>query len=296
MRRASPPAWLTGAVVTEPVRIACCQYAPDVEVPTGNADRAQQAIADAADHGAEIIVLPELASSGYVFESAAEARAAATPADGALLAAWAAQAARADTRPVVVGGFCELARDGRVHNSCALVDGSGIRAVYRKVHLWDRETRWFCPGDSPPPVVATEHRRVGLAVCYDLEFPELTRALALAGAEVIAIPTNWPLDPSRPDGRPVPALLAAGIAYWNKVFVAVCDRCGEERGQTFEGSSVIAGPDGSLPAGGASSEAASLLVAECDLARARVKRTGQCNDAFADRRPDVYGTLTADAG
>src|SRR5438552_4019122 len=123
------------------VRIACCQFAPDVESPEASAAVARQSVAAAVAEGAQIVVLPELCTSGYVFREADEVRAAANPADGELLQGWAAEAARGDA--LVVGGFCELASDGRVFNSSALVDGDGVIAVYRKVHLWGEEQRWF---------------------------------------------------------------------------------------------------------------------------------------------------------
>ena len=259
---------------------------PEVERPERNSERAREAIAAAVADGAQIVVLPELVNSGYVFESADEARAAAEPRDGALLETWAAEAARGDA--LVIGGFCELAADGCVYNSSALVDGDGVVAVYRKLHLWDAEARWFSPGEEPAPVIDTRHGKLGLAVCYDIEFPELTRGLALAGAELIVLPANWPYDPDPVDGRPVLHSLAAVTAYFNKVFVAVCDRCGTERGVEFQGGSVIADPAGSLRAGPVSDRGALTISAECDLNTARDKRTSQRNDAFADRRPDQY--------
>ncbi|HTP21274.1 MAG TPA: nitrilase-related carbon-nitrogen hydrolase [Solirubrobacteraceae bacterium] len=273
------------------VRVASCQIAPSVERPERNAELALNTIAGAIDAGAQIVVLPELVNSGYVFTSVDEAQAAAVPADGELLAGWAREAARGDA--VVVGGFCELAPDGRVHNSSALVDGGGVRAVYRKLHLWDDEPRWFAPGDQPAPVVETRHGRIGLAVCYDLEFPELTRGLALAGAELIALPANWPLDPAPPGGRPILHSLAATTAYLSKVYVAVCDRCGAERGLEFEGGSVIADPDGGLRAGPVPDHGERTLLADCDLAGAREKSSGERNDAFADRRPEYYASALA---
>lgn len=267
------------------VRIACCQLAPDVERPARNPELARRAISTAIETGAQIVVLPELCNSGYVFNSRDEARAAATPRDGELLQTWAAEAAQSDA--VVIGGFAELAPDGTLYNSAALVDGSGAVAVYRKLHLWDQESRWFAPGEDPAPVVETRHGRIGLAVCYDIEFPELTRGLALAGAELIALPANWPHD-EPPDGRPILHSLATITAYHNKVFVAVCDRCGTERGVEFEGGSVIADPRGALRAGPIANRSHGTLLADCDLATARDKRTSQNNDAFADRRAEHY--------
>jgi 5-aminopentanamidase len=269
-----------------PVRIACCQIAPDVESPVASAALARASIAGAIDEGADIVLLPELCTSGYVFRSLDEARAAATPADGALLNGWADEAARGDA--LVVGGFCELAPDGRLFNSSALVDRNGVLAVYRKMHLWAEERFWFTAGEAPAPVVSTRHGSIGLAVCYDLEFPELTRGLALQGAQLIALPTNWPRDNAPPDGRPVLHSLAAMTAYWNKLFVAVCDRCGTERGLEFEGGSVIAGPDGAFRAGPVPDRGVRTLVADCELNEAADKRTSEHNDAFADRRPAHY--------
>ena len=228
------------------VRIAACQISPDVEDPAASAVLSRSEIADAIGGGAQIVVLPELANSGYVFRSAEEARAAAVPADGELLGGWAEEAAAGNA--LVIGGFCEHAPDDRVFNSVALVDRSGVLAVYRKLHLWDQERRWFAAGERPAPVVNTRYGRIGLAICYDIEFPELTRGLALQGAELLAIPANWPHDQPI-DGRPVLHSLAAMTAYWSKTFVAVCDRSGTERGCEFEGGSVIAGPDGGLRAG-----------------------------------------------
>lgn len=268
------------------VQVACCQIAPDVEQPSVSFTRAREAVAAAVAGGAQLVVLPELCTSGYVFRSVAEAEAAALPAEA--LAEW------SHDRAVVVGGFCERTPDGRLFNSCALVDGEGVRAVYRKIHLWGDEPRWFSPGSDGAPVVETALGRIGLGVCYDLEFPELTRGLALDGADLIALPTNWPRDPLPPDGRSVVSLLAAGIAYWSKVFVAVCDRYGVERGLEFEGGSVIAGPDGALRAGPVADRGAFTLRAGCDLLAARHKRNGEHNDAFADRRPAFYAAALRD--
>jgi predicted amidohydrolase len=270
------------------VRVACCQLAPDVESPERSAARAASAIADAAGAGAQVIVLPELVNSGYVFASAEEARAAAVPAGGELLAGWAHALAGSDA--VVVGGFCELADDGRVFNSAALVDADGVHRVYRKLHLWGEEPRWFDRGEEPAPVVATRHGRIGLGVCYDIEFPELARGLALDGAELIVLPTNWPREPddARPAGLAILTMLACATAYHSKVFVAICDRCGTERGLGFEGGSVIADRDGMPLAGPPAGRGEEILQAVCELQRARDKRSGEHNDAFADRRPERY--------
>jgi 5-aminopentanamidase len=273
------------------VRVACCQLATDVEHPDQSAARTRRAIAEAIAAGAQIVVVPELSNSGYVFRSQEEARAAAVPADGALLSGWADEAAGGDA--VVVGGFCELGGDGRLYNSSALVDRDGVRAVYRKLHLWDEEKRWFVPGEQPAPVVTTRYGRIGLGICHDIDFPELPRGLALEGADLIAFPVNWPHD-DPPDGRPILHSLAATTAYLSKVYVAVCDRCGTERGAEFEGGSVIAGLDGSLLAGPVPDRGTATLYANCDLSAAQDKRLSDYNDIFADRRADTYAKALVD--
>lgn len=274
------------------VRIACCQLSPDVEHPELNRRLAREAIASAIAGGAQIVVLPELGNSGYVFAGREEVEAAAVARSDDLLRGWSEEASRGDA--VVIGGFCERAPDGALYNSCALVDGTGVSAVYRKLHLWDEEARWFSPGREPAPVVATRYGRIGLAVCYDIEFPELTRGLALGGAELIALRANWPQDTMPPNGRSILHSLAAVTAYFNRVFVAVCDRCGSERGVAFEGGSVITDPDGWLAAGPVANRGPETVSAVCDLARARDKRTGRHNDALADRRPDQYSADLAE--
>ena len=163
--------------------MAACQVSLRVGEVARNRATALEAIFAAAAAGASVIVLPELAPSGYVFESQAEARAAAEPAGGPTVTEWAAAAAGLGV--VIVGGFAELGDDGRLYNSAALVDASGTRAVYRKAHLWDAEKLVFTPGDTAPPVIDTELGRVGVMVCYDLEFPEWTRLAALDGATKI---------------------------------------------------------------------------------------------------------------
>lgn len=269
-------------------RIACCQLAPDVERPAGNPALVRGAIATAIDAGAQIVVLPELCNSGYVFESEAEARAAAVCRDGGLLQEWAEEARRGDA--VVIGGFAELAANGTLYNSVALVNGEGVVTVYRKLHLWGEERRWFAAGEEPAPVVETRYGRIGLGICYDIEFPELTRGLALEGADLIALPANWPHDADPPNGQPILHSLASVTAYLNEVFVAVCDRCGIERRVEFEGGSVIAGPRGAILGGPIESRGAQTISAAVELTAAGDKRTGAHNDAFADRRPERYAS------
>ena len=168
----------------DPIVIAVAQLAIAIGEPDANRKAAAAAVTEAAAAGARLVVLPELCDSGYVFgavaaEAQAEAGALASPADDSdTLRQWHALAA--EHQLVIVGGFCERGADGRLFNSAAVVDASGTRAVYRKAHLWDKEKLVFTPGDAPPPVVDTAIGRVGVMICYDLEFPEWVRLPSLA--------------------------------------------------------------------------------------------------------------------
>ncbi len=129
--------------------VAACQLSLAVGDRDGNAAAAAAAVGSAAAAGAGLVVLPELCDSGYVFTGAAEARALASPVgESPALRHWHELAARHHT--VIVGGFCELGGDGQLYNSAALVDASGVRAVYRKAHLWDAEKLVFTPGAGAP--------------------------------------------------------------------------------------------------------------------------------------------------
>jgi predicted amidohydrolase len=268
------------------VRVACAQVAPTVGDLEGNRRLAREAVREAVEAGARIVVLPELVTSGYVFESEPEARSCAEPAAGPALRGWSEEAAAGDA--VVVGGFCEQGPQGHLYNSAAVVDGSGVLAVYRKIHLWDEEQHFFEPGSEPAPVVETAVGRIGVGVCYDLNFPELARGLALAGADLVALPANFPLHP-RPEGeRPIEVTNAMATAHLNHVFVAVCDRTGPERGVEWVGGSVVCNEYGWLLAGPPPGFGPGLVVADCDFSRAREKAWNERNDVFRDRRPDLY--------
>jgi predicted amidohydrolase len=269
-------------------RIAVQQLAPALGDLDRNRAMALAAIREALEAGAEVVVLPELVTSGYVFTSPAEAAEAAIAPDHELLREWAEEARRADA--VIVGGFCERGDDGRLYNSAAILDATGLRAVYRKLHLWDHEKLLFEPGTAPPPVLDTRVGRLGAMICYDLEFPELTRWAALAGVQLLAVPTNWPLMPRPESERPAEALIAMAAARVNRMAIACADRLGTERGVEWTGGATIVGVDGWVAA---ERRDVGLLVADVDLAEALEKRLTEHADAFGDRRPDIYAALAS---
>lgn len=268
--------------------IAVCQLGLAIGDVEANLAAAGAAVAAAAQRGAGLVVLPELCDTGYVFASADEARRLAAPAaQSPTLRQWQTLADRHSL--VIVGGFCELGGDGKLYNSAAMVDSSGTLAVYRKAHLWDAEKLVFTPGDGEPPVVDLPFGKVATMVCYDLEFPEWVRLPALAGADLIAAPVNWPALVAPPAGeRPTDVVRVQAAACANGVFIAVADRCRAERGVAWVGGAAIVGPDGYPVAGPQPGDHELLLTAECDLAAARDKRISAHNDVMADRRPELY--------
>jgi 5-aminopentanamidase len=269
-------------------RIACQQLAPVIGDLAANRVIALDGIRQAVDGGADVVVLPELITSGYMFESPEEAAAVAIGSGHELLLEWGAEAARADI--VLAGGFCERGDDGRLYNSAAVFDRTGLLAVYRKLHLWDREKLLFTAGSAPPPILETRVGRVAVVICYDLEFPELTRSVALAGTQLLVVPTNWPLVP-RPQGeRPPEALIGMVAARVNRMAVACADRVGPERGQEWTGGTTIVGADGWVAA---ESRAPGLVSADVDLELALDKALTDHAHSFRDRRPELYKAITA---
>lgn len=268
-----------------PVRVVAVQTVPEFGAVSGNVERTTELIREAED--ADLIVLPELANTGYVFESKAEASDLAEPATGPTVDAWERATAHADAW--VVGGFAE--RDGDVlYNSAAVVAPEGLVGVYRKTHLWNREKVWFDPGDELP-VFRTPFGRLGVQICNDLWFPGATGTQVRRGADLIALPTNWvpaASDGERPGGWTVGAHLAVARASSHRVAFACGDRAGTERGVQFMGQSVVVDPDGLAAAGPASPEGTETLTADLDLADARRKTLTEYDHAVADRRPELY--------
>jgi predicted amidohydrolase len=254
-----------------------------------NRARTVAAISAATDRGARIIVLPELVTSGYcldreLLDMAAEEL------DGPTLEAWTKEAARLNV--VIAGGFCEKA-DGKLYNSALLVGPDGLLLHYRKLHLFDREKLIFAPGDVGLGVVETPFGRVGLCVCYDLRFVEVMRALALQGADVIAVPTAWVggFDKVQRDGDGLIGQARGAIvqANLNQVYVACASQCGQANDIRFLGSSLIADPYGHVLSGPLDSVTESTSIASFN--RSIVQEAQNRSDLIrprADRRDDVY--------
>lgn len=278
------------------VRVACIQMEPRVGTKENNVAASTRLIEEAAANSANLLVLPELCNSGYVFESREEAFALAEPIpDGPTVQAW-SRAAKAH-RIYLAAGIAE--RDGDcLYNSAVLIGPDGFLGTFRKVHLWNKENLFFEPGDLGFPVFHTPIGRIGMAICYDGWFPEAYRLNALSGADIVCVPTNWVPIPGQAEGREAMAnILVMAAAHSNSLFIAAADRVGTEREQPFEGQSLIVSYTGWPVAGPASRTREEIIYADVNLQDARRGRNwNEFNQILRDRRTDLYDEmLGADA-
>jgi predicted amidohydrolase len=278
-------------------RIGFYQFNPQFGQVQRNLDQVVRALQDVHD---ALIVLPELAFTGYSFRDRAEvARLAEDPRDSPTVDALVGLCRAQDL--YLVAGFAERCtpRDGgrsdesdgdraiaRYYNSALLLGPEGLLHVYRKLHLFGREKECFDPGDLPLRVHEVRGVRLGLMVCFDWAFPEVARSLALQGADLICHPANLVLTYCQQ------TMIARCIE--NGVYAVTANRYGtEERPHgalTFTGQSQIVAPKGVLLHRSAP-EGDDLHIVEIDVALARDKRLTAQNDILADRRPDFYQEL-----
>lgn len=274
-----------------PIRVACIQMEPRVGQQEANIADSVARIDAAAAQGAKLMVLPELASSGYVFETREEAYSLAEEIPhGPASAAWKDAAHRHGC--YIVAGLAERVGQ-KLFNSSVLIGPDGHIGTFRKMHLWAAENLFFEPGDLGFPVYSTPIGRIGMLICYDGWFPEAYRLCALQGADIVCVPTNWVPIPGQDPGQPAMAnVLAMGAAHVNSVFIAAADRVGTERGQPFLGCSLVCSYTGWPVAGPASRTAPETIVADLNLSEARRKRNwNDFNQILRDRRTDTYDTM-----
>lgn len=248
--------------------------------PEHNFARAGEFVAQAAARGSDFVLLPELWSTAYDLERAAELSA--PLAQGPGEAGWFGRLAEmARTNGVWLAGSILEERSGSHFNCFTVYSPEGrLAAVYRKIHLFRlmQEEQYLTPGAE---LVSADlpWGRAGLAICYDLRFPELFRTYALAGARLMLLPAEWP-NPRREHWR----TLLRARAIENQCFVAACNRVGETKGSTFFGSSALIDPWGqTLVEGGDGEE---ILMATIDLDK--VDEVRRRIPVFADRRSDLY--------
>lgn len=270
-----------------PITVAVAQMDPQLGQVKDNLTTLTGMAETAFREGARLVVFPECALSGYGFASLEEARRVAEPVPGPSTGALGALCAA--HQGYLVYGLLE--RDGdAVYNTAVLLGPAGLIGRYRKLHLpLLGVDRFITPGNEGFKVWETPLGRIGLAICYDLRFPESLRVLALQGADIIALPTNWP------DGSQLmPDFVTRTRALENRVYLLACNRVGEESGFWFFGRSQIVGTSGKVLA--EAGVAPGIVYATIEPQRARQKRlilrAGEFEmDTFGDRRPEWYTPL-----
>lgn len=269
------------------VKIACVQTDVRFAEPDLNADSALAEIERLAGEGVRLAIFPEAYLTGYVVRNEAGARAIAIHARHHALERFRSAAERYDM--IIVVGYAERTEGGALRNAAVLFEAASEPRVYHKTHLPSMGFDKFARPGASLPVFATSIGRIGILVCLDLRVPEAARALVLHKAELIVLPTNWP------EGAELSAdVLTVARAAENRVFLAACNRVGEEHGFKFIGRSKIVNPEGKVIA--QAGDQAETLTAEIDLTEARVKhvvvRAGEYEwNAIDSRRPELYGPL-----
>ena len=268
------------------MRVAVAQTEPKLGEKERNLEACLAQLEDAAAAGAQLLVLPECAIPGYMFDSGDEALPYSEEIPGPSSEALAEACGRLDVYAVC--GLLE--RDGDVlHNAAVFVGPEGLIGSYRKTHLpFLGVDRFVVPGDELP-VYETPLGRIGVEICYDLRFPEVTRTLALKGADIVAHPTNFPMA-----AKVQTEVITLARAAENRIYLLTANRVGKERWGEFCGWSQIVDPYGRRLAEADETEEA-LLVADVEIEKARDKDYVIPGEyelyLFGHRRPELYGGL-----
>ncbi len=266
--------------------VAAIQYEPVFGEKEQNVSRLLHMVEEAAQHEARLIVLPEMATTGYCWESRAEVAPHVEPIPGPTTERFQQLATRYGCYIAV--SLAEVDPTTNVYyNSMALLGPDGLVGTYRKIHSYISEPRWARDGDLGMPVWETPLGRLTGLICMDVDYCEAARIPALHHADILLLPTNW-LD------EKCPSRTWMARAFENGVYLIAADRYGIERGIQFSGGSCIINPDGSLQAYLDSGEG--IVYGEVDLSKCADKRWGANDEApigdrFADRHPEEYTTL-----
>jgi len=265
------------------MKVGYIQFKPLFSQKRKNLKRIFEFLREGARDEADLLVLPELCNTGYVFKSTEEVKALSEEVPKGQTTKALASFAREENL-YVVAGLCER-NDRGFYNSAILVGPNGFVAVYRKTHLFDREKLWFTRGTDPFGVYEISKARVGIMICFDWIFPEVIRILALKGAQIVCHPSNLVL--------PYCQRALLGAAVQNRVFVITANRVGTERGVKFTGMSQIINPRMEILARSRRT-GEEVRIAEIEPKDADSKRITEHNDLWADRRIDLYHPLLED--
>jgi len=257
-----------------PIHAAAIQYNVKQGDVDANLTYVREALKRVADQGANLVVLPEMWSSGFSYRNLNELALRTAGIVEELLEL------SCSLKLVICGSMPEPDGRNKVFNTVFLADNGRLAGTYRKIHLFSLlgEDRAFAGGDSWL-LADTSIGKIGVIICYDLRFPELTRRLAVEGAQVICIPAQWP-KPRQEHWR----TLVRARAIENQLFVVACNACGPIGKLDFFGMSMIVDPKGELLAEAGEEERE--LVAPLDMqAMADWRAQIPC---FNDRRPECY--------
>jgi len=263
------------------MRVGYYQYDPEFGAPKRNLEKVEDSLSGV---DADIIVLPELAFTGYFFEDRAELQELAEDISESRTVQGLSILCKDNTFYLVVG-FAERYKE-RLYNTALVIGPSGLLHRYRKLHLFNTEKEYFDPGDTPLNTIEILGVKVGVMICFDWVFPEVARSLALRGADLLCHPSNLVLTYCQK------TMLTRSLE--NSVYSVTANRTGKETrprgGLLFTGQSQIVGPDGEVIARSDSEEEA-VVLRDIDLSDARDKLITENNDLFADRRPEFYDSI-----
>lgn len=268
------------------MRVACCQLDVVFNDPSANATRVCSTLENLSDKEVQLAVFPECFLTGYCVSSAEEARIIAIP-ETDHSAHRQIQDSVDATGIVAIVGFAGIGADGKLYNCAGLYEPNRPMRIYRKTHLlclgYDRFDH---PGNELEPF-DTAVGRIGILICYDLRAPEAARTLMLKGAEIVCVPTNWPVG-----AEPSAQHISIARANENCIFVATANRIGQENGASFIGHSRIIAPTGRVLDAADHTEEA-IVLADCDLSKARDKHVVNIPGEYelnvvTSRRPELY--------
>ena len=265
------------------MKVGYVQFHPQFGEVENNRARTLQLIRENAK--ADLLVLPELCTTGYLFEDAAELkRLAEFVPDGKSVKKWITVAKETET--YLVAGICEKTKDGKFYNSAVLISPEGYIDTYRKIHLFNTEKKFFAPGTGPFKIYDIGLAKIGMIVCFDWAFPESTRILALHGAEIICHPSNLVLSFAQK------AMLTRSIE--NKVFTITANRIGDDirpkSKLSFTGESQVTSPQMEVLIR-ASPDIEEVGIVTIDPTKAQNKMITANNHIFMDRRVELYHPL-----
>ena len=263
--------------MVKPLALGYIQFDPKFGEIEKNIDYIRECIPK-VQH-ADLLVLPELCTSGYTFNDREDAFRYAEPIPGGKTSLALEKLAR-KYQVYIVAGINEKDSD-TLYNSAAFIGPSGYIGKYRKNHLFNTEKTIFAPGNLKFPIFSLGTMKVGILICFYWIFPEAWRTLTLKGADIICHPSNLVLENLAHRALPVTAMI-------NRIFIICSNRIGKEKNLTFIGGSMIVNPKGDI-LHQASSSKEEYYVTSVNPDDARNKMVTERNDVIGDRRPEIYG-------